>query len=146
VFAHAVAREPLLIKSNAGSTGTIPLIFVGSLVGDSVLSASAIDQRREVELEADTPAILLMSRAGFDPTALLRYIERLQPPDGPRLTFPARADRIAALQKAIRDLPPASYSESDEFHAIQEQMRRLPQMRLSPPGPPTLFNKSGPPK
>jgi hypothetical protein len=77
---------------------------------------------------------------GFDPAALLRYIERVQPPDRPRSPFPARVDPVAALQKAIQDLPSASYSESDEFYAIQEQMRPLP------PPPPTLIRKSDPPK
>jgi predicted Zn-dependent protease len=102
-----------------------------------------IDQRRERELQADASAILLLSRAGFDPAELLDYIERVQPLDRPRSPFPARADRIAALQKAIRDLPPASYSQSDEFYAIQEQIRPL---RPPPPPPPTLYRKSDPPK
>jgi beta-barrel assembly-enhancing protease len=141
MLAQAIAREPLLIKNKFGTTGTIPLIFLGGFGGDFVLSpAATIDQLREKELEADTSAILSMSRAGFDPAALLRYVERVQPPDRPRSRFPPRADRIAALQKAIRDLPPTSYSESDEFYAIQQQMRPLP------PPPPTLFRKSDPPK
>jgi hypothetical protein len=61
--------------------------------------------------------------AGFDPAALLRYVERRLPVDRPGIVFPIRADRIAGLRQAIRDLPSAVYSESDEFHAIQEQVR-----------------------
>lgn len=134
MLAQAMARVPVLIESNAG---TIPIFLVDSF-DSAPMPAGVIDRRRERELQADASAILLLSRAGFDPSALLRYIERAQPLDRPRSPFPARADRIAALQKAIRDLPPASYSESDEFYAIQQQVRPLP--------PPTLFRKSDPPK
>jgi predicted Zn-dependent protease len=135
MLAQAVARAPLALKNHARTAGTMPFMFVEGFAGDSVFPTGAFDQRREMELQADTSAILSMSRAGFDPAALLRYIERVQPPDRPRSPFPARADRIAALQKAIRDLPSASYSESDEFYAIQEQVRPLP------PSPPTLIRE-----
>jgi predicted Zn-dependent protease len=104
------------------------------------LPTDVMYQRRAVELQADTIAALAMSRAGFDPAGLVRYIDQVQPPDQPRSPFPVRADRIAALQKAIRDLPLGYYSESDEFYAIQEQMRPLPRP------PPTLFRKADPPK
>ena len=138
MLAQAIARVPVLIESN---TGTIPIFFVDSF-DSGPMPTGVIDQRRERELQADASAILLLSSAGFDPAALLRYVERVQPLDRPRSPFPARADRIAALQKAIRDLPPASYSQSDEFYAIQEQVRPLP----PPPPPPTLLRKSDPPK
>jgi predicted Zn-dependent protease len=137
MLAQAIARAPVLIESH---TGIIPVFYVDSF--DSGLMPGMIDHRRERELQADTSAVLLLSRAGFEPAALVRYVERVQPPDRPRSPFPARADRIAALQKAIRDLPPASYSESDEFYTIQERVRSLPP--LSPP--PTLLRKSDPPK
>jgi predicted Zn-dependent protease len=135
MLAQAIARVPILIESD---TGKIPIFYVDSF--DSGRMPGMIDQRHERELHADTSAILLLSRAGFDPAALLRYVERVQPLDRPRSPFPARADRIAALQKAIRDLPPASYSKSDEFYTIQEELRPLR------PPPPTLFRKSDPPK
>jgi beta-barrel assembly-enhancing protease len=136
MLAQAIARVPVPIESG---TGKIP-IFFGDSFDSGPMPAGVIDQRREKELQADASAILLLSRAGFDPAALLRYVERVQPLDRSRSPFPARADRIAALQKAIGDLPPASYSESDEFYAIQEQVRPLR------PPPPTLFRKSDPPK
>jgi len=140
MLAQAMARVPVLIQSSAG---TIPLVYVDSF-DSGPMPIGMIDRRRERELQADSSAILLLSRAGFDPAALLRYVERVQPLDRPRSPFPARADRIAALQKAIGDLPPASYSESGEFYAIQEQVRVLPPPPPTPP--PTLFRKSDPPK
>ena len=128
MLAQAIARVPVLIAS---TTGTIPIVY-GDSFNNVPMPAGVIDRRRERELHADASSILLLSRAGFDPAALLRYVERVQPLDRPRSPFPARADRIAALQKAIRDLPPASYFQSDEFYAIQEQVRSL---RPPPPRP-----------
>jgi predicted Zn-dependent protease len=119
MFAQAIARPPHLIKGN----GTIPLIFVGSFAG-TLLPASALQQRRgALELEADKSAALMMSRAGFDPAALLRYIERVQPADRPFLPFPPRAARIAAFQDVIRDLAPVAQTDGGEFLAVQEQAR-----------------------
>lgn len=141
MLAQAIARMPVLIQS---STGTIPIVYGDGF--NSVLPIGMIDRRRERELQADASAILLLSRAEFDPAGLLRYIERVQPLDRPRSPFPARADRIAALQKAIADLPLASYSQSDEFYAIQEQVCRLRPPPPPPPSPPTLFRKSDPTK
>jgi predicted Zn-dependent protease len=106
-------------------------------------------QRHADELEADAIAVPLMSRAGFDPAALLRYVERRQPVDRRDAPVPVRADRIAGLQQAIRELPPATYSESDEFHAIQEQVRPLVRLPVPMPqrdGRPTLFRKPEPPE
>ncbi len=135
MLAQAMARVPVVVESH---TGTIPVVYFDGF--DSVLPIGMIDRRRERELQADASAIVLLSHAGFDPAALLRYVDRVQPLDRPRSPFPARADRIAALQKAIGGLPLASYSRSDEFYAIQEQVRRLR------PPPPTLFRNPDPPK
>src|SRR6266852_1317646 len=115
MLAQAIARGPLLIKNNAGTTGTIPLIFVGGFAGDSVLPAAAMEQRRGMELQADTSAALAMSNAGFEPAA-----------------------RLAALQGAILDLPPAAYTESDEFYGIQERARPAPP---KPQSRPSLLRK-----
>jgi predicted Zn-dependent protease len=114
MLAQAIVRARKPIRPM--TPGTIPLFFgTDSLDGGGALMSA---QRHADELEADAIAVPLMSRAGFDPAALLRYVERRQPLDRPDAPFPIRADRIAGLQQAIRDLPPANYSESDEFHAI----------------------------
>jgi predicted Zn-dependent protease len=121
VLAQAMARGPLRIDNNAG---TIPTILVGGWGDDSTLIPAAwLNRWREMELRADASAAMAMSRAGFDPAALLRYIERLQPADRRYSAFPPRASRIAALEQTIRDLPPAASAESGEFNRIQELVR-----------------------
>ena len=130
MLAQAMARESL---RNQNSGGTIPVIFVDSFMGNAQLPATVMDQRRGIELQADTVAALVMSRAGTDPAALVRYVERVQPPDQPRSPFPPRDARIAALREAIRDIPPAAYAESPEFYRIQERVRPAPPKPRSPP-------------
>jgi hypothetical protein len=58
----------------------------------------------ELELQADASAARAASRAGFDPATFLRYLERTRPSLDPA--------RIAALQKTIRELRPAAYTET----------------------------------
>ena len=116
VLAQAIARGPRRMKSDSG---TIPIYFASglSLEGlEALMPVDALTRWRGIEFQADASAAAAMSRAGFDPAALLRYLERVQPPDRPRSPFPPRAARIAALQEAIRNLPPAAYKESDELY------------------------------
>jgi predicted Zn-dependent protease len=125
MLAQSMARGPLLFKGGLvkGDSGTIPIFFVGG--ADSVLlPAGMMKQLQSMELQVDTSAVSAMSRAGFDPGALLRYIERVQPPDGRISQFPPRAERLAGLRAAIQNLPPAdTIQSSDEFYRIQELAR-----------------------
>jgi hypothetical protein len=149
MLAQAVARADMPIRFS-NTSGKIPLVFIGNFGGpsaDLLLPPAAMAQSRKDEVQADASAVVSMARAGFDPAALLRYIERLQPRDRPGSAVPYRAERIAALQKAIEAVPRGLYSESDEFHAIQEMVRPAP----APPaaernGRPTLFRKGDPEK
>jgi predicted Zn-dependent protease len=108
-FAGMLAQSisgPVLVKHNP--TGKVPITFLDSFGGDLAMPAAGVDRRREIESKADELAIPAISRAGFDPAAFLRYIERLQPSDRLRSPFPIRATRIAALQTAIGELPPGT--------------------------------------
>ncbi|HTX37462.1 MAG TPA: M48 family metalloprotease [Bryobacteraceae bacterium] len=120
MLAQAIALAPLLKQPDfmCGNqllclmyeTGNVPMFL--------------LRQRRAMEFRADTSATAAMSRAGFDPAALLRYIQRVQPSDQPNSPLPPRAKRIAALRKAISILPPTSSTgSSDEFSAVQKLAR-----------------------
>jgi predicted Zn-dependent protease len=141
MLAQAIARGPRLVKSDSG---TIPIYFASglSLEGlEALIPADAPTRWRGIELQADASAAAAMSRAGFDPAALLRYLERVQPLDRPRSPFPPRAARIRALQEAIRNLPPAAYTESDEFYRIREHLRPTPEAPSKSQPIPSLLNK-----
>jgi predicted Zn-dependent protease len=120
MVAQALKREPVVIKS----FGTIPLVFIASFTGESALLPVAyLNRQREAELQADRLAVQDVSRAGLDPAALLRYIQRVQPVDRPFSPFPPREARIAALEEAIRELPPVTPTDSGKFFVVQELAR-----------------------
>jgi predicted Zn-dependent protease len=90
-----------------------------------------LGQLRSNELEADALAVEALAHAGFDPTALVRYIERVRPASPGTLpkvfsALPERDQRIAGLNVAIARLPQTSYAEpGTEFTAIRDEVVRL---------------------
>src|SRR6476660_7678644 len=114
---------------------SIPLVFVGGWTGmgaggnGQALPISFLTFQRGYEAEADVLAVKMTSGAGYDPRALVRYIGRVQPEDNARSKvfspIPARDLRIADMEKAIQELPLKTYSSSDEFPRIQNEVRRL---------------------
>lgn len=140
MLAHAMAHVSERHGTRAATSGqvanlsSIPLIFVGGWGGagerdDLLIPVGFLRYYRVFELEADRLAVRIMVGAGYDPGALLRYIERYG--------LPPHDERIAALEQAIQALPPATYSSSnEEFEQIQEEVRRLmPVQTDEPPRP-----------
>ena len=81
--------------------------------------------QRKNELDSDELAVRILSRAGYDPQALARYIERVQPggaQTNERVPYPARDERLAALRTAIRQLPPAAYATHPGLDAIHQDV------------------------
>jgi predicted Zn-dependent protease len=121
-------------KSRSAPSGAVPMIFIGGDPNNSLIPASRIPERREFELAADRWSVAAMARAGWDPAALLRYIERMQPPDNSKSSpLPARETRIANLQEAIALVPPGTYSETADFSNVRDQFspapRKIPSLR-----------------
>jgi predicted Zn-dependent protease len=154
-IAHAASRDATRQASRANlvKLGTIPSIANGGWAGytarqaaETAMPLALLGFERASELEADYRAVPMMAGAGWDPEALARYIEREQPVADPRMpgsgsqvfsSLPPRDERVAALRKAIGDLPPRAYSPSPEFTAIQAEARRLnaDRTRTVPPTP-----------
>ncbi|MEO8595610.1 MAG: M48 family metalloprotease [Candidatus Solibacter sp.] len=119
--------------NNTRSYASIPLIFMdGWLPGrDVAIPLRFMAQLRSSELEADASSVEAMAHAGFDPAALVRYLERVRPgPPGtqPKVfsRLPDHDQRIAALGAAIARLPQARYAEpATEFAAIREEVAPL---------------------
>ncbi len=150
MLAHAVAH--IADRDNVGKArggqvihpASVPLVFLGGWNGvwasDMAIPGPFVNAQRKYELEADQQAVRAMASAAYDPVALLRYIDRVQPVQS---SLPPRSDRIAALEKAIAELPVQSYSSPKEdfkhiqFEHIQEEVRRwepsAPTLRRVPP-------------
>ena len=146
MLAHAIAHAANRDATRQASRGslanlaTIPLIFNGGRAGynaqqgaETAIPIALLQSQRASELEADYRAVPMMADAGWDPEALARYIEREQTPN-PRMPgaesrvfspLPPREERVAALRKAIGNLPPRDHSPSPEFADVQAGVRRL---------------------
>jgi predicted Zn-dependent protease len=92
-MAHVAGRHATrqAMDGELNQLAIIPLIFIGGGIdfGDdgfsgynqiALLPVAALKTQRQCELEADQAAAKTMAAAGFDPNALLSYIERVQPP------------------------------------------------------------------
>jgi beta-barrel assembly-enhancing protease len=136
--AHVAARHATRTSSRESITIAIPLGF-----SDADVPMTYRRFVRGYELEADLLAVPIMARAGFDPSALIRYIQRVQrdPPasGAPFSALPARDERVAALENAIAFLPAREYAVGSDFARIQEDVRRAASITQSPNHPITKF-------
>jgi predicted Zn-dependent protease len=126
MLAHAMEHIAQRRGFNQPGTASIPLVFVGggsgSCSGGSMPAGLAASQR-VAEEDADWWAIQVMTATGFDPAALLRYVERIQP----------HSDRATALRQALGRI--------DDFAAIQREVRRLTESP-TPKQPPSLRRRT----
>jgi beta-barrel assembly-enhancing protease len=147
MLAHAIAHVAERHGIRTATRGeivnyaSVPLIYMGTHYPPVAVPLGFIKFARQYELEADRLAAHSMAAAGFDPSALLRYIQRVQvdrqDQSAQYSPYPPLAERIAALQKQIANLPARAYTDSgEEFRQMQQRVREL---RPEPvPVPPTL--------
>src|ERR1035437_66081 len=137
-IAHIATRQETrqMTRVQIFNQSAIPLINMGGWNGYAIRQGASLAVpigflafQRKNELESDQLAVRFLSSAGYDPQALARYIERVQPADpalrNPMAPYPDKATRIAALQAAIEQLPPATYSAHPGLDAIQQEVARL---------------------
>src|ERR1035437_3338901 len=137
-IAHIATRQETrqMTRVQIVNYATIPLINMGGSSGYAIRQGAALAVPlgflpflRQRELESDQVAASILSSAGYDPQALARYIERLHPAApplrNPMTPYPAKDQRLAALQTAIQQLPPATYSAHPGLDAIQQEVARL---------------------
>jgi predicted Zn-dependent protease len=99
---------------------------------------------RRDELQADSAAVAVLERAGYDPQGIASMFAKLletrdQRPDlveGWFASHPLEEDRIAAVTRVIRESPPPEAGklvrDDPAFHEFQARIRALPP---SPPMP-----------
>jgi predicted Zn-dependent protease len=101
MLAHAMSHIAARHGTRQASRGTIanlatiPLVFMGGWGGgcsEVLIPRAFLASQRSQELEADVLAVQTMAQAGFDPMALVRYIERVQPAAA---ALPDRDQRVA---------------------------------------------------
>ena len=145
MLAHAMVHiserhaTRLATRAELGDQAAIPIVFMGGWPGyglrqanNVVVPQTMLTFQRAMETQADTLGIAITSKAGFDPSALVRYIGREQA-SGPRTTatvfatLPSAQVRVSAMQSAIEALPQQAYLalDPDELGRIQAEVRRV---------------------
>jgi len=148
---HVAQRDGTRLATN-GTIAGIPLIFVsgwgGGCPSGLAIPMGFLASRRSAELEADVLAVGTMARAGFDPRALVHYVERVpvRPKGSVSAVFsplPGREPRLATLSAAIEKLPSVEYAAAppDEFAAVRQEVRRLMEQPVRSDSPPSLLRK-----
>jgi predicted Zn-dependent protease len=120
-------------------SSSIPLIFMGGWAGSCgerlAIPRGFLARQRSDDLEADLLAVQTMAKAGFDPRALVRYIERVQPPASATEGFaalPDREGRVAGMRSVIETLRNANYvTPTEDVAAVQQELRRLEAVKQS---------------
>ncbi len=99
-------------------TGVGALETAGDLAGSAVAVGTILPFSRQEELDADRDGLLYLFRAGYDPSAAAAFWRGMggggtsrKPPEV-LSTHPSDARRIAALEKAARDLSEAGSDPS----------------------------------
>jgi predicted Zn-dependent protease len=142
-LAHAALRHAIPPAGPAQNTASpsIRFLFVcgwAAWHGDArqarlLVPAKLQDVQRAYELEADRFALGLMARAGYDPSALLRYVERVDSAQSDGPTDPERAARVSAIRETIPTLATAERSVSGDLAGVQERVRPALEQRRRPP-------------
>jgi predicted Zn-dependent protease len=152
-MAHIADRHGMQLFRRDQPTGLAdaPLVFVGAWGGSCTqglaIPMGLVATERGFEQEADARAVRTMAQAGFDPDALVRYTERVQPASSSTTSaafaiIPPRDERVAAMTSTIESLPATNYPGrvDSEFAAAREQVRRALPMNTAAP-PPSLRRK-----
>jgi predicted Zn-dependent protease len=140
MLAHAIGHVELrhgtrtVTRGQLVNSASIPLVFMGGWIGlhayaqnmQILVPVSFLEIQRTYELEADRFGLELSGRAGYDPSAFLRYVDRTHPPDSKTSPLPARDLRLARIQQIVAALPaPARSTPGDDFAKIRELVRSI---------------------
>src|ERR1035437_5130373 len=141
-IAHIATRQETrqMTRGQMMNQASMPLIMMGGWNGYAIRQGSALavplgflSFQRKNELESDQLAVGILAAAGYDPQALARYIERVQPADPPvrnaMTPYPDKDQRLAALQAAIEQLPPATYSAHPALDAIHRSAEHTSELQ-----------------
>jgi len=142
MLAHAMAHVVERHATRQATRGEPmqSMVFVPGCASGVAVPVGFLKIQRGLDLRADLLAVQTMARAGFDPEALARYTERVQPRESATPAalslMPSRDERIARIVSEIAKLPAADYATltTSEFEAAREEVRRLlPSNRSTPP-------------
>jgi len=144
-IAHVAARHGTKQQSKAEllNVASIPLIFLGGPIGYGIRQASGLlvpisflKFSRNAEAEADYLGVQYMYKTGYDPSAMVRFFEKLQAQEKAKpgsvsklfSDHPPTGDRIQKVSQAIESVLPAKeqYVETtSEFARVKARLAQL---------------------
>lgn len=163
-IAHIAARHGTrqATRGEITNLATIPLIFLGGWTGYGVRQAAGLAVpltflkfSRGFEEEADFLGVQYLWKAGYDPTAMITFFERLQAKNKKKSgtiakvfrSHPLTKDRIKKVQEAIGEVLPdrPEYAlNTSEFEQVKTRLESLKagrQRKEEDPDRPTLRRK-----
>jgi predicted Zn-dependent protease len=164
-IAHVNARHGTrqATRGQITNLATIPLIFLGGWTGYGIRQAASLAVpmtflkfSRNFEREADFLGVQYMWKAGYDPTAMVTFFERLQAQKKKKggggiakvfSSHPLTEDRIERTQEAIAEIlperPQYAYNTSEfaEAKTRLEKLMSTSRKESEDPNRPTLRRK-----
>ena len=142
--AHVAARHgaETAAKETAVNVASIPLIFMGGVAGMGARQAAGIaipigflKFTRSQEAEADYLGTQYMYKAGYDPSAILSFFEKLEAKERAKpgtmsklfTDHPPTSDRITAIKQEIETILPGRDQyvlSTSEFDAVKNRLVR----------------------
>lgn len=141
-IAHVTARHAVeqVSKAQIFNWLSLPLIFIGGPVGYAIQQAMGIAVpltflkfSRNAEREADFLGLQYTYKAGYDPVAMIDFLERLKLKEKKRVpaifsSHPMTKDRIQRAEQAIAKVLPAREEyvvTTSSFERIQKRLLEL---------------------
>jgi predicted Zn-dependent protease len=161
-IAHVAARHGTEQQSKAQlvNLASIPLIFLGGAAGYGIRQAAGflvpmgfLKFSRKAEEEADFLGVQYLYKTGYDPSAMIRFFEKLQAREKARpdtmsdlfLTHPPTAKRIRLLKESIDVVlkPREEYVETtSNFERIKAKLAKLDNSKRIEEDRPTLRRRT----
>ena len=134
-IAHIAARDgtKLATKTELMNLAVEPLAMTVGWTGEAIrngqslaLPLALLQMQRKAELAADQAAARAMANAGYEPEALARYIERVQPAEETKAgiwsPLPGRSRRVQAIREL--GLAPQPHEPRAGLAEAQAEVRR----------------------
>jgi predicted Zn-dependent protease len=134
-IAHVVARDGMKDSSYLGTGTSANRVVIPGSVGNSgtELGGYLVPMKLAAsprETDADSRGIQYMQKAGYDPTALLRFLQKMEPKDDTDVnrvfamfqTHPPTAERLRLARERIGTDTPTNHPDADtaaEFQKIK---------------------------